>query len=75
MSALDRFRLAELSVQVFASPETFADLYRDVLDLLEKKYEKSAWQIAATEDMTDDPEYGDTCHHLRTEAEMASRPQ
>ncbi|MCR2817660.1 hypothetical protein NQ166_02315 [Microbacterium sp. zg.Y1090] len=42
MNDIEQFTLAELSIRVFASPETFAALYDDVLALLETKYERSA---------------------------------
>jgi len=70
---VEQFRLAELSVRVFASPETFAALYDDVVALLEAKYEQSAWELASQEDVTDDAEHRDALDRLRQEAEVASR--
>jgi len=75
VSDLDRFTLAEVSVNDTAATETFADLYRDIIDLLETKYEHSAWQVASNEDIADDPEYRDAYRDLRTEAENAARGQ
>lgn len=72
MSDLERFTLADLSVQVFASPETFNALYRDVLQLLETTYAPSAWEVAINEDVTDDPDHRDAYERLREEAEIAS---
>lgn|GEM_PF-3392731 len=73
MTDVEQFRLAELSVRVFASPETFAALYDDVVALLEAKYEQSAWELASQEDVTDDAEHRDALDRLRQEAEVASR--
>lgn len=73
MSGIERFRLAELSINVFASPETFAALCDDVVALLETKYEQSAWEVASQEDVTDEAEHGDALDRLREEAEVSSR--
>jgi len=73
MTDIEEFRLAELSVRVFASPETFAALYDDVVALLEAKYEQSAWEVASQEDVTDDAEHRDALDRLRQEAEVANR--
>lgn len=73
MSDIEQFRLAELSICVFASPETFAALYDDVVALLETKYEQSAWEVASQEDVTDEAEHRDALDRLRQEAEVASR--
>ncbi|MCC4908453.1 hypothetical protein [Microbacterium sp. cx-59] len=71
MSDLEKFTLADLSVHVFASPETFDALYRDILQLLETAYEQSTWELAVDEDVTDDLEHRDTYERLREEAESA----
>ena len=73
MTALDGFTLAELSVTVFASPKTFTALYDDIIELLETKYEQSAWEVHSRDDVTEDPEYRDALDRLRQEAEVASR--
>lgn len=73
MTALDGFTLAELSVTVFASPETFTALYDDIIELLETKYEQSAWEVHSQDEVTEDPEYRDALARLRQEAEVASR--
>ncbi|MCR2812539.1 MULTISPECIES: hypothetical protein [Microbacterium] len=70
MNDIEQFTLAELSIRVFASPETFAALYDDVLALLETKYERSAWEVASQEDVTDNAEALD---RLRREADVARR--
>jgi len=72
VSDLEKFTLADLSVRVFASPETFDALYRDVLQLLETTYAQTAWEVAVNEDVTRDPEYRDSYERLRAEAEIAS---
>lgn len=72
MTDIEQFRLSELSVRVFASPETFTALYDDVGALLEAKYEQSAWEVSSQEDVTDDVEYRDALARLRQEAEATS---
>ncbi|MGO2932217.1 MULTISPECIES: hypothetical protein [Microbacterium] len=73
MTALDGFTLAELSVTVFAPPETFTALYDDIIELLETKYEQSTWEVLSQDDVTEDSEYRDALDRLRQEAEVASR--
>lgn len=73
VTTLDRFKLAELSVGAFASPDTFRALYDDVIELLETKYEQSAWEVHSQDDVTEDPEHGDALDRLRQEAEVVSR--
>ena len=73
MTELDRFTLAEVSVNVFASPETFAALYDDSIELLETKYGGSAWEVHSQDDVTGDPEYRDALERLREEAEVMNR--
>lgn len=70
---LEQFKLAELSIRVFTSPETAAALYDDVMTLLEVKYDQSAWEVSSCADVTNDPEQRDALDRLRTEAEIASR--
>lgn len=69
MNNIDQFKLAQLSIEVFASPETFTAIYDDVVRLLETKYEQSTWEIVSEEDVTDDVEHRDVLHRLRLEAE------
>lgn len=73
MTDLDGFKLAELSIRVFAFPETSTALYDDIIDLLETKYEQSAWEVHSQDDVTEDPEYRDALDRLRQEAEVANR--
>ncbi|MCR2814706.1 hypothetical protein [Microbacterium jiangjiandongii] len=73
MTDIERFELGVLSIRVFASSETFAALYDDVVALLETKYEPSAWEVVSEEDVTDNAEHRDALDRLRQEAEVASR--
>lgn len=73
MTDTEQFRLAELSIRLLASPESFAALYDDVVALLEATYEQSAWELASQEDVTDGAEYRDALDRLRQEVEAASR--
>ncbi|MFP1603868.1 hypothetical protein ACLD0U_14395 [Microbacterium sp. 2216-1] len=73
MTELDRFTLAEVSVNMFASPETFAAPYEDIIELLETKCGGSAWEVHSQGDATGDPEYRHVLERLREEAEVTNR--
>ena len=73
MTGIEQFKLAEVTIGVFASPETCAALYDDVMTLLEAKYGQASWEVASLEDVTDDAEHREALERLRQEAEVAAR--
>jgi len=73
VSDLEQFKLAELSVRVFASPETLTALGDDIVALLETKYDRTAWEVDLPEDVTDDPDHREALERLRQEAEVDTR--
>ncbi|WP_316300655.1 hypothetical protein [Clavibacter michiganensis] len=73
MTDVEQFRLAELSIRMFASPETIAALLDDVVGLLEKTYDPSAWEVASQADVTGDAEHREALIRLRQEVEVARR--
>lgn len=72
MTDMEQFKLAELSIRMFASPDTFAALSDEIHRLLEEKYEQSAWETAAQDDLTGDLEHRNVLERLRHEAEVVN---